>query len=98
MYAAGTSTCTRSSSCAARQSTETLLGTPASASASDRASWKSRKTGGCPLLVVSDACTDPNASLHRPMPVRRLRDDEQLDVARGGAVVVIPVYGAVGDF
>jgi GT2 family glycosyltransferase len=32
------------------------------------------------------------------MPVRRLRDDEQLDVARGDAVVCIPVYGAAVDF
>ena len=32
------------------------------------------------------------------MPVRRLREDEQLDVARGDVVVCIPVYGAVGDF
>jgi glycosyltransferase involved in cell wall biosynthesis len=32
------------------------------------------------------------------MPVRRLRDDERLKVARGDAVVCIPVYGAVGDF
>ena len=32
------------------------------------------------------------------MPVRRLRDDEQLGLRRGDAVVCIPVYGAVGDF
>src|SRR4051812_49611926 len=32
------------------------------------------------------------------MPVRRLRDEERLEVARGDAVVCIPVYGAVGDF
>jgi GT2 family glycosyltransferase len=32
------------------------------------------------------------------MPVRRLRDDEQVEVARGDAVVVIPVYGAATDF
>ena len=45
-----------------------------------------------------DARNSANASLLRRMPVRRLRDDEQLDVARGDAVVCIPVYGAVGDF
>jgi GT2 family glycosyltransferase len=32
------------------------------------------------------------------MPVRRLRDEERLEVTRGDAVVCIPVYGAVGDF
>jgi GT2 family glycosyltransferase len=32
------------------------------------------------------------------MPVRRLKDDEPLEAARGDAVVVIPVYGAATDF
>src|SRR5881275_1612116 len=74
------------------------FGTPASASAADRAYCKSSKMGGCPPLVVKEARTDRNASLLPPMPVRRLRDDEHVDVARGDVAVVIPVYGAAGDF
>ena len=31
------------------------------------------------------------------MPVRRLKEDERLDVARGDVAVVIPVYGAASD-
>src|SRR5205085_11877665 len=80
------------------QSAETSHGRPARSRAFPKASCKSAKTGGWPLLAVSDMRTVANASLLRLMPVRRLRDDEQLELARGDVVVCIPVYGAVGDF